>query len=38
MKWEEATRKLVHSKPGTIVYHTAKDSIEVLIRKRVGFK
>lgn len=35
---KEATRELVNAKPGTIVYHTAKDKIEVLIRKRVGFR
>lgn len=35
---KEATKELVNAKPGTIVYHTAKDKIEVLIRKRVGFR
>lgn len=35
---KEATRELVNAKPGTIVYHTAKEKIEVLIRKRVGFR
>ena len=35
---KEATRELVNAKPGTLVYHTAKDKIEILIRKRVGFR
>lgn len=35
---KEATHELVNGKPGTLVYHTAKDKIEVLIRKRVGFR
>jgi len=35
---KEATRELVNAKPGTIVYHTAKEKIEILIRKRVGFR
>ncbi|RCX13210.1 hypothetical protein DFR58_11828 [Anaerobacterium chartisolvens] len=35
---KEATMELVNAKSGTIVYHTAKDKIEVLIRKRVGFR
>ncbi len=33
---KEATCELVNAKAGTIVYHTSKDKIEVLIRKRVG--
>lgn len=35
---KEATNELVNAKPGTMVYHTSKDKIEVLIRKRVGFR
>jgi len=35
---KEATRELVYGKPGTLVYHTANEKIEVLIRKRVGFR
>ncbi|NJD03623.1 MAG: hypothetical protein FIA99_13755 [Ruminiclostridium sp.] len=35
---KEATRELVHGKPGTLVYHTANEKIEVLIRKTVGFR
>jgi len=35
---KEATRELVNAKAGTIVYHTAKEKIEILIRKRVGFR
>jgi hypothetical protein len=35
---KEATRELVNAKPGTIVYHTSKDRIEVLIRKTLGFR
>ena len=35
---KEATRELVNAKPGTLVYHTSKDKIEVLIRKRFGFR
>lgn len=35
---KEATRELVNAKPGTLVYHTGKDKIEILIRKRVGFR
>lgn len=35
---KEATRELVHGKPGTLVYHTANQRIEVLIRTRVGFR
>lgn len=35
---KEATRELVHAKSGTLVYHTSKEKIEVLIRKRVGFR
>lgn len=35
---KEATRELVNAKPGTLVYHTSKEKIEILIRKRVGFR
>lgn len=35
---KEATRELVSAKPGTLVYHTSKEKIEILIRKRVGFR
>jgi hypothetical protein len=35
---KEATHELVNAKPGTIVYHTGKDTIEVLMRKNVGFR
>ena len=35
---KEATHELVNAKPGTIVYHTANDRIEVLIRKSVGLR
>ena len=35
---KEATRELVNARPGTLVYHTANDKIEVLIRKSVGFR
>lgn len=35
---KEATRELVNAKPGTLVYHTSKDKIEILIRKSVGFQ
>ncbi len=35
---KEATRELVNAKAGTIVYHTSKEKIEVLIRKRAGFR
>lgn len=35
---KQATRELVNAKPGTLVYHTSKDEIEVLMRKRVGFR
>lgn len=35
---KEATRELVNAKPGILVYHTAKDKIEVLIRKSVGLR
>ena len=35
---KEATRELVIAKQGTLVYHTASDKIEVLIRKSVGFR
>lgn len=35
---KQATRELVNAKPGTLVYHTSKDKIEVLIRRRVGFR
>jgi hypothetical protein len=34
----EATHELVNAKPGTLVYHTSKDKIEVLIRKNIGFR
>jgi hypothetical protein len=33
----EATRELVNAKPGYLVYHTARDKIEILMRKSVGF-
>lgn len=35
---KEATRELVMSKPGTLVYHTGNEKIEVLIRKSIGFR
>ncbi len=35
---KEATRELVNAKPGTLVYHTSKERIEVLIRKNIGFR
>ncbi len=35
---KEATKELVNARPGTMVYHTAKDRIEVLIRKSAGFR
>jgi hypothetical protein len=35
---KEATRELVNAKPGTLVYHTSKDKIEILMRKSVGFR
>lgn len=35
---KEATHELVNAKSGTLVYHTGKEKIEVLIRKRVGFR
>jgi hypothetical protein len=35
---KEATRELVNAKPGTLVYHTSKDKIEVLIRENIGFR
>jgi hypothetical protein len=35
---KEATHELVNAKPGTLVYHTSKDKIEILIRKTVGFR
>ncbi len=35
---KEATRELVNAKPGTLVYHTSKERIEVLIRRNIGFR
>ena len=35
---KQATHELVNAKPGTIVYHTSRDRIEVLLRRRVGFR
>jgi len=35
---KQATHELVNAKQGTLVYHTSKDKIEVLIRKRVGYR
>ena len=34
----EATHELVNAKPGTLVYHTKKARIEVLIRKSIGLR
>lgn len=34
----EATHELVNAKPGTLVYHTRKERIEVLIRKGIGLR
>ena len=34
----EATHELVNAKPGTLVYHTKKERIEVLIRKSIGLR
>ena len=38
VKDEEATRELLNCKNRTLVYHTSKDRIEVIIRKNIGLR
>ncbi|RED66133.1 hypothetical protein [Cohnella lupini] len=38
VKDEDATRELLNCKNRTLVYHTSKDKIEVIIRKNIGLR
>lgn len=38
VKDEDATRELLNCKNRTLVYHTAKDKVEVIIRKNIGLR
>ncbi|WP_020616428.1 hypothetical protein [Paenibacillus daejeonensis] len=38
VKEEDATRELLNCKNRTLVYHTSKEKVEVIIRKNIGLR
>jgi hypothetical protein len=38
VKDEDATRELLNCKNRTLVYHTSKEKVEVIIRKNIGLR
>ncbi|WP_270168579.1 hypothetical protein [Paenibacillus sp. SYP-B4298] len=38
LKDEDATRELLNCKDRTMVYHTSKEKVEVIIRKHIGLR